>query len=144
MSGKETQMLALARDEDLDVILLQETELRHFYASIFSIPGYDIFAEEGQEKVRVMTSVQRGSFDSVTRLEYGSPNSTKRQEVALSLEQKGSRPITIINYYSEWLQEDLKTKQNKLQNMISNITTTKRDRLYAMADLNLDLSRDDL
>lgn len=94
--------------------------------------------------MRVMTSVQRGSFDSVTRLEYGSPNSTKRQEVALSLEQKGSRPITIINYYSEWLQEDLKTKQNKLQNMISNITTTKRDRLYAMADLNLDLSRDDL
>lgn len=94
--------------------------------------------------MRVMTSVQRGSFDSVTRLEYGSPNSTKRQEVALSLEQKSSRPITIINYYSEWLQEDLKTKQNKLQNMISNITTTKRDRLYAMADLNLDLSRDDL
>jgi hypothetical protein len=82
----ELQMLALARENDVDVLHLQETEISDSRADLFSLPDFEVFAEKGKDNVRVLTLVKKNIFDSVTQLQ---PSSRDRQEIWLKVERNG-------------------------------------------------------
>jgi exonuclease III len=92
-------MLALARENDVDVLHLQETEIPDSSADFFSLPDFEVFAEKGKDNERVLTLVKKNIFDSVTQLE---PPSRDRREIWLKVERNGCQPTVLVNFYSEW------------------------------------------
>jgi exonuclease III len=82
----ELQMLALARENNMDVLHLQETKIPNSSAGLFSLPDFEAFAEKGKDNVRDLTLVKKNIFDSVTQLE---PTSRDRREIWLKVERNG-------------------------------------------------------
>jgi exonuclease III len=134
----ELQMLALARENDVDVLHLQETEIPDSSADLFSLPDFEVFAEKGKDNVRVLTLVKKNIFDSVTQLE---PSSRDRREIWLKVERNGCQPTVLVNFYSEWLNGNLVAKQGRIEQMVEAATSCEIQNVFAMGDLNLDLSR---
>jgi exonuclease III len=104
----ELQMLPLARENDVDVLLLQETEIPDSSADLFSLPDFEVFAEKGKDNVGVLNLVKKNIFDSVTQLE---PSSRDRREIWLKEARNICQPTVLVNFYSEWLNGDLVAKQ---------------------------------
>jgi endonuclease/exonuclease/phosphatase family metal-dependent hydrolase len=133
----ELQMLALARENDVDVLYLQETEIPDSSADLFSLPAFEVFAEKGKDNVRVLTLVKKNIFDSVTQLE---PSSRDRWEICLKVERNCCQPTVLVNFYCEWLNGNLVAKQGRIEQMVEAATSFEIQNVFAMGDLNLDLS----
>jgi exonuclease III len=111
----ELQMLSLARENDVDGLHLQETEIADSSADLFSLPDFEVFAEKGKDNVCVLTLVKKNIFDSVTQLE---PSSRDRWEIRLKVERNGCQPTVLVNFYSEWLNGELVAKQGGIEQII--------------------------
>jgi exonuclease III len=105
-------VLDLARENCLDVLHLQETEIPDSSADLFSLPDFEVFAEKGKDNVRVLTLVKKNIFDSVTQLE---PSSQERREIWLKLKRNGCQPTVLVNFYSKWLNGNLVAKQGQIE-----------------------------
>ena len=82
--------------------------------------------------------MKKNIFDSVTQLE---PSSRDRREIWLKVERNGCQPTVLVNFYSEWLNGDLVAKQGRIEQMVEAATSCEIQNVFAMGDLNLDLSR---
>jgi endonuclease/exonuclease/phosphatase family metal-dependent hydrolase len=82
--------------------------------------------------------VKKNFFDSVTQLE---PSDRDRREIWLKVEINSCRPTVLVNFYSKWLNGNLVAEQGRIEQMFEAATSCKIQNVFAMGDLNLDLSR---
>ncbi len=57
----------MAKENNIDVLFLQEIDLKNFSEGLCALPGYSTYTHEGGLK-RVCAMVREGVFDCVTQL----------------------------------------------------------------------------
>ena len=99
-------MAQVMEELGIQVLFLQEVDLRHFSEGMLVFPGYEVFVHGGQKK-RSVTVVKHGTFKRIAQL--GEENTSP--QVWLEAEtDMGS--ITLGNIYREWngnQDEDMET-----------------------------------
>ena len=95
---KENEICDVAKGNDIDVLFLQEIDLKDYSGGLGAIPGYSTYTHEGDLK-RVCAMVREGVFDCVTQVKIS--RERKGPQIWLELE-KGDHKITIGSIYREW------------------------------------------
>ena len=130
--SKETEIEQVLTERDLDVLFLQEIDIKHFHEGLLCFQGYSCFVNEGPRK-QVATFIKKGIFKSVLLL----PPPVNLPQTWILVEEHSGRKTILVNMYREWsTQQDL-----ELTLFFTAVHERSVDRILIRGDFNLDTSR---
>lgn len=134
--AKEGEINDVLCELNLDVLFLQEIELRDFCPGQIHFPGYLSFVNDQSHK-RTCTLIKEKAFKQVIQLDC--PDSLPH--VMVSIEEFSGRKTTLLNVYREWSRG---TAREELEDLIRTISyQSSKGRLIVGGDFNLDTAKTD-
>ena len=132
---KEQEISQMLTSRNLDVLFLQEIDLKHFCKGMIHFPGYMCFVNDGPLK-RAATLVKEHTFRAVQQI----PSPNNLPQVWISVEEYSGRKTTLVNVYREWSTGSGQQKLD-LSTLIEAMLEKVGGRLLIGGDFNLDPSR---
>ena len=130
--GKESEIRQKMEELELEILFLQELDITNYSEGCLSIPGYDVFVQDGDKK-RVATIIKKRTFSNVTQIQRNGV-----AQVWLKVEMKQGGHLTLGNIYREWN----KNQEKDLEELCSWMEERPKQGTVIMAgDFNLDPSR---
>lgn len=136
--SKEEEIASILQDCNLDVLFLQELDLRHYSTELLHFPGYQSFVNAGPRKITA-TFVKNNVFKSTSQL----PSPENLPHVWILVEEYSGRKTVLANVYREWHTGPLGTRQQdqELSTLLGSIHQKSGSRILLAGDFNLDIAR---
>lgn len=131
--SKENEIKAIIEEEKLDILFLQEINIKDFSDSSICFPGFNYYVNSGPVK-RTCTLVRQGIFKGEEQL---NPEE-KSAQVWLAVEEKSGRKTVLGNIYREWRKEEGAV----VDNICLKLSKYANGRVLLAGDFNFDLSKE--
>ena len=120
-------------ENKLDILFLQEIDLKSFMDGMLSFPGFDVFTDGGEKK-RTAIVVKKGTFKSVNQL----CREEMKSQIWLQAVLEGGQKLFLGNIYREWGEK----QEDEMENLCQWVEEkTKQGEVLLAGDFNLDPSR---
>ena len=137
--AKEAEIRSILSEEGLDVMFLQETDIKDFVDTTFCVQGYKTFTHPGEKK-RSITLVKEDCFKQI---EIRHDLTSTRPEVWVETELEGGSRLLLGNVYREHRPTDGLNAASQCEELTSMLVrlAEERRRVICAGDFNLDFSK---